>query len=53
VRPKSHYRNMNRKAAKVLRDLYYVGKIKQTELARMFGRSQGTVSKIISGQSWS
>jgi DNA-binding MarR family transcriptional regulator len=53
MRPKSHYRNMNRKAAKVLRDLYFVGKLKQHELARMFGRTQGTVSKIISGQSWS
>jgi DNA-binding MarR family transcriptional regulator len=53
MRPKSQYRHMNRRAARVLRDLYFVGRIKQTDLARMFGRSQGTVSKIISGQSWS
>jgi DNA-binding transcriptional regulator LsrR (DeoR family) len=52
MRPKSKYRHMNPLAARVIRDLYFVGKLKQRELARMFGLRQHSVSRIVSGQVW-
>ena len=52
-RPKRAYRNMTPRTAKVMRDLYFVGKLKQHEIGRMFGVKQGSVSRIISGQVWS
>lgn len=50
---KRHYRHMTPKAAKVIRDLYFVGRLKQHEIGRMFGLRQHSVSRIVSGQSWS
>lgn len=50
---KRFYRDMNPRIAAVIRDLYFVGKLKQHEIGRMFGKRQGTVSRIISGQVWS
>lgn len=52
-RPKRAYRTMTPKAAKVMRDLYFMGKLKQHEIGRMFGVKQNSVSRIISGQVWS
>lgn len=52
VKPKRHYRHMNPRAARVIRDLYFIGKLKQHEIGRMFGLRQGSVSKIVSGQVW-
>jgi hypothetical protein len=40
-------------AAKAMRDLYFVGKLKQYQLGKMFGIRQGSVSRVISGQVWS
>lgn len=51
--PAKKYRDMNPKIAKVMRDLYFVGKLKQREIGRMFGKRQGVVSRVISGQVWS
>lgn len=51
-RPKRFYRNSNPRIAAVSRDLYFVGKLKQHEIAWLFGVSQHTVSRWISGQVW-
>jgi hypothetical protein len=51
-RPKRFYRNSNPRVAAVIRDLRFVGKMKQTDLGRMFGMAQGSVSRICSGQVW-
>ena len=51
-RPKAFYRDMSPKIATVMRDLYFVGKLKQHEIGRMFGKRQGTVSRIISESVW-
>lgn len=50
--PKAYYRDMNQRIAKVMRELYFVGKLKQHEIARMFGKKQNTVSRVISGITW-
>lgn len=49
---KRYYRNMTPLAAKTIRDLYFTGRMKQKDIARMFNIRQGSVSRIISGQSW-
>lgn len=51
-RPKRHYRTTSPLAARAIRDLYFVGKLKQHELGRMFGVKQHSVSRIVSGQVW-
>ena len=53
MRPKTRYRHMTPRAASAIRALYFVGKLKQHEIARMFGIRQNTVSRIVSGQVWS
>ena len=50
---KRWYRHMTPRSAAVIRDLYFVGKLKQHEIARMFGIKQNSVSRIVSGQVWS
>lgn len=45
-------RAFKRKKRAVIRDLYFVGKLKQYEIGRMFGLRQGSVSRIVSGQVW-
>jgi len=52
MRPKSYYRHMTPKAAQTIRQLYFVGKLKQREIGKMFGIKQHIVSRIISGQVW-
>lgn len=51
-RPKSRYRNRSPKVAAVVRDLYFIGKLKQHEIGRLFDMPQGSVSRIVSGRSW-
>lgn len=53
MRPKSHYRHMDHAKAEEMRRRYFSREAKQDELAREYGIRQGTVSKIISGQTWS
>lgn len=52
IRKKSYYRNSTPMMARVIRDLYFVGRHKQTFLARAFSLSQSSISRIISGQVW-
>lgn len=52
-RPKRHYRHSSPLAAKAIRELYFVGRLKQLEIGRMFGLRQHSVSRIVSGQTWS
>lgn len=49
---KSHYRNMTPDKAKSIRDMYFKGRMKQAAIARTFGITQATVSRIISGKVW-
>lgn len=49
---KRYYRHSTPMTARVIRDLYFVGKLKQHEIGRMFGLRQGSVSRIVSGQVW-
>ena len=51
-RPKRHYRKMTPAKANLIRELYFMGRIKQVQLARGFGISQGNVSRIVSGGAW-
>ena len=46
------YRHMNLMAARAIRQLYFVGKLKQHQIGRMFGVKANTVSRIISGLVW-
>jgi DNA-binding transcriptional regulator LsrR (DeoR family) len=52
MRPKSKYRHMTPRAAHAIRALYFIGKLKQREIGRMFGLRQHSVSRIVSGQVW-
>lgn len=52
TRPKRYYRHMSPLAARAIRELYFVGKLKQREIGRLFGIKQNTVSRIISGLVW-
>lgn len=52
MRPKKHYRDMTPKITQLMRDLYFIGGLKQHEIGRMFGKPQGSVSRVISGQVW-
>lgn len=52
-RPKRFYRNSSPLIARVARDLYFVGKLKQREIGRMLGLRQGSISRMVSGQVWS
>ena len=52
AKPRSFNRGMTPLAARVMRELYFVGKLRQTDLARMFGIRQSSVSRIVSGQVW-
>ena len=52
MKPKRRYRQMTPRAATVIRDLYFVGRLKQHEIGRMFDIKQGSVSRIVSDQVW-
>lgn len=52
MRTKTYYRHMTPMAAKAIRDLYFIGKFKQRELAHGFSLRQSSVSRIVSGQVW-
>lgn len=51
-RRRRRYRHMTPLAARVIRDLYFVGKLKQHEIGRMFGLRQHSVSRIVSLHVW-
>jgi DNA-binding transcriptional regulator LsrR (DeoR family) len=39
-------------AARMIRELYFVGKLKQAQIAKAFGIRQNSVSRIVSGLVW-
>lgn len=51
-RPKSFYRSMTREKAQEIRRLYFSRQKNQRELGEMFGITQHSVSRIISGLVW-
>lgn len=52
MRSKSHYRHSTPLVAKAARDLYFIGRLKQREIGKIFGLRQHSVSRIVSGQTW-
>jgi hypothetical protein len=52
LRPKRFYKQSSPLVAKMVRDLYFIGRLKQHEIGRMFGMRQNSVSRIVSGQVW-
>lgn len=50
--PKRYYRQSSPLMARAVRDLYFVGRLKQWEIGKMFGLRQNSVSRIVSGQTW-
>jgi DNA-binding transcriptional regulator LsrR (DeoR family) len=50
---KSRYRHMTREKAHEIRRRYFAREATQAQLAAEFGIRQGSVSRIVSGQSWS
>lgn len=51
-RPKRYFPNGSPLVARMAHDLYFVGRLKQHEIGRIFGLRQHSVSRIVSGQSW-
>lgn len=51
-RPKRFYRSSSPTMARAVRELYFVGRLKQREIGRMFGLRQNSVSRIVSRQVW-
>lgn len=49
---KRFYRSMSEDIARQIRDLYFSRWFRQWEIARLYGISQSTVSRIVSGQVW-
>ena len=53
MNPKRYYRHMTAEKAEAIRRAYFAREANQRELAERYGVRQGTVSKIISEQTWS
>lgn len=53
MRLKRHYRQMTPERAAKIREQYFVDRRKQIDIAREYGISQGSVSRIISNITWS
>lgn len=51
-RPKRYFRNGSPLVARMAHDLYFIGRLKQTDIMRMFGVNQSSVSRYVNGQSW-
>lgn len=49
---KSHYRGLTREQAREIRRRYLSREATQPQLAREYGRSQSSISRIVSGQVW-
>jgi DNA-binding transcriptional regulator LsrR (DeoR family) len=49
---KTFYRNSNLRVAMEVRDLYFARVFKQAELGELYGLSQSTVCRMISGVVW-
>lgn len=51
-RPKRSYGHMNAVIAQMIRELYFTRHMNQTQLADFFRIRQGSVSRIVSDQTW-
>lgn len=51
-KPKSSYRHMTAEKAEEIRRAYFAREMKQHELGEKYGLRQGSVSRIVSGQTW-
>lgn len=51
-KPKTFYRNMAPERAERIRELYFRERMKQKQIADMYGIKQNTVSRIISDLVW-
>ena len=49
---KRRYRNMTPAKARRIRHLYFEKGLRQWEIGKMFGITQHSVSRIVSGKSW-
>lgn len=52
ARPKTHYRSSTPLVARMARELYFVGRLKQHQIGHLFGIGQPSVSRMVSGQVW-
>ena len=52
-KPKTRYRHMDAEKAREIRVRYFRREAKQAQLAAEYGVTQHTVSRIVSGLSWS
>lgn len=52
ARPKRFYKHSSPLVAKAVRDLYFIGRLKQHEIGKIFGLRQCSVSRIVSRQVW-
>lgn len=52
MRPKRFYQRSSPLVARMARELYFVGKLKQRQIGRMFGLRQNSVSRMVSGHVW-
>lgn len=48
----SFYRKMGPAKAEEIRVLYFKQKVKQKDISKIYGISQGNVSRIVSSQVW-
>lgn len=51
-RPKSRYGDTSPAIAEFVRWLYFRARLKQKQIANIVGLGQGSVSRIVSGQTW-
>lgn len=51
-RPKSRYRDSSPTVAEFVRWLYFRGKLKQRQIGELLGMQQGSISRIVSRQTW-
>ena len=52
LQQKRWYRHMDYDKAERIRELYFTRRMKQAELAQLFGVRQCTISRIVSGRVW-
>lgn len=51
-RPKRFYRGMTPEKAREIRRLYFVDRLKQHEIGKLYGLAQSSVHRIVSGFTW-
>lgn len=51
-RPKRFYRDMTPTKAREIRRLYFVDRLKQHEIGKLYGLAQSSIHRIVSGFTW-